>query len=106
MSNILKDGGHVILECSNCNKPLVDIFIVKPDAKKEDGSDFIWRCQAECCYCNDKSFIKNVVGIFRPAGIIKITDENEECYKNIVNIVDIEYDNDYVLFKTSRSKNG
>ena len=104
MSNILKDGGHVILECSNCNKPLVDLFIVKPNEKREDGTDFIWKCQAGCCYCNDKSFITEVKGIFRPGGIIKVSDENEDVYRNIVDIVDIEYDDNFVLFKTSRKK--
>ena len=102
MSNTLVDGGHIILECSNCNKPLVDIFIVKPDAKREDGSDFLWRCQAECCYCKDKSFIKEVKGIFRPGGIIKVSPDNPDSYDNIVDIADINYEDDYVLFKTSR----
>ena len=104
MNNTLIDGGHVILECSNCNKQLVDIFIVKPDAKREDGSDFIWRCQAQCCYCNDKSFIKEIKGIFRPGSIIKISAENPDHYDNIVDIADISYEDDFVFFKTARSK--
>lgn len=106
MNNLLKDGGHIFLECSNCNKQLVDIFIVKPDAKKEDGTLITWRCQAECCYCNDKSFVKEVNGIFRPAGIIKLNENSEDAYKNLVDIVDIKYDEDFVLFKTARSING
>jgi hypothetical protein len=106
MNNLLKDGGHIFLECSNCNKKLVDIFIVKPDAKKEDGTPIKWNCQAECCYCNDKSFIKEISGIFRPAGIIKLNEDSEDAYKNITDITNIDYDDDFVFFKTARSING
>lgn len=104
MSNILKDGGHIILECSNCNKPLVDILVVKPDAKREDGSDIVWKCQAECCYCKDKSFMTEIKGIFRPGGIIKIDDKNEDNYENIVDLADVQYEDNFVLFKTMRHK--
>lgn len=104
MSSILKDGGHVILTCSNCNKQLVDLFIVKPDAKRDDGTDIIWKCQAECCYCSDKSFITEVKGIFRPGGIIQIDPENEDNYKNVVNLTDVQYEDNLVIFKTKRHK--
>ena len=49
MTEKLVDGGHVYIKCSNCNKPLVDLLIVGPNAKKPDGTPFIWNCVANCC---------------------------------------------------------
>jgi hypothetical protein len=100
----LVDGGHVIIKCSNCDKPLVDVLIVKPNEKKSDGTPFVWQCVAECCYCNDKSFITEVKGIFRAAGIIIENKENPEHYTGITNLDDIVIDDDNILFKTSRRK--
>jgi hypothetical protein len=100
----LVDGGHVIIKCSNCNKPLVDVLIVKPNEKKSDGTPFIWKCVAECCYCSDKSFITEIKGIFRAAGFIVEDKENPEHYTEITNLDDIVIDEDNILFKTSRRK--
>ena len=100
----LVDGGHVILSCSNCNKPLVDILIVKPNEKRPDGSPFLWNCVAQCCYCNDKSFVTEVKGIFRASGFIVEDKEDKDHYHEITNVDDIVIDENNILFKTSRRK--
>jgi|SRR6185312_13670527 len=54
----ISDGGHVILECSNCGCPLVDFFITGPQNKVET----IAKCN--CPYCGDSSFEKIIKGTF------------------------------------------
>lgn len=59
----LRDGGHVILSCSACGKPLVDIWVVKADAVNPvTGRPFEWKVVALCCYCGDRSFQQTVRG--------------------------------------------
>ena len=59
----LKDGGHVILACSACGKPLVDIWIIKADAiNPNTGKVLEWKMVALCCYCGDRSFQETVHG--------------------------------------------
>jgi hypothetical protein len=53
---LVKDGGHVILECSACNAKLVDLWVTKPTLNVE--TSFV----AICCYCGDKSFATIVKG--------------------------------------------
>jgi hypothetical protein len=79
-------------------------LIVKPNEKKSDGTPFVWKCVAECCYCNDKSFITEVKGIFRAAGFIVEDKENPDHYTEITNLDDIVINEDNILFKTSRRK--
>lgn len=52
----LVDGEHVILECSNCGCPLVDLWVVMPHSK------ITFEYQAGCPHCGDKSFKKTVSG--------------------------------------------
>lgn len=58
----LEDGGHIILECSNCLCPLVDVFVTSP--KMDVSIDVV----AHCYKCKDKSFIKKIKGGFHPGG--------------------------------------
>jgi hypothetical protein len=39
----------IVIECSNCRAPLVEVIIVK-DTDEEN------KVVAECCHCGDKSF--------------------------------------------------
>lgn len=68
----LKDGGHVYLSCSNCNAILVDVYSTRP------GEPQVWRLQAVCPFCGDKSFIKEVKGGFHFGGYGKIKEDDEE----------------------------
>lgn len=102
MTEKLIDGGHIYIKCSNCNKPLVDLLIVGPNAKKPDGTPFVWNCIANCCYCSDKSFKTEVLGIFRASGIISEIDS--ENYKEITSLDDILTDDNDITFKVSRKK--
>ena len=94
----LKDGGHVILACSACQKPLVDIHVTRPD-KKKPGTDevFEWRLRAKCCYCDDYSFISVVCGLFHHGGWGVPNPENlDDPDDNIVltSIVNILHETD------------
>ncbi len=53
----LKDGGHVILSCSACGENLVDIWVVKKDARNpRTGKPIVSRGKAKCWKCGDESF--------------------------------------------------
>lgn len=57
-STSLDDGGHTIIECSNCGAELCDIWVVRPTTKLK--SEIV----ATCCFCNDKSFVHHINGQF------------------------------------------
>lgn len=91
----INDHGNIIIYCSNCNKPLVDLFIT--DAK----ADLNWKCVAECCYCGDKSFIKEVKGVFRPGGCVTIDENNPDHFTQDTLLQDIIQEDEKIIFKTS-----
>lgn len=64
----LKDGGHQIIKCSACDKPLMDVWITNP---KET---FKWKVKANCPYCGDHSFEKEIQGRFAYGPIFKDDD--------------------------------
>lgn len=94
----IKDGGNIVISCSNCNKPLVDLLITDPEA------DFNWKCVAECCYCGDKSFIKEVKGVFRPGGCVTVSKDNPDHFFQDTLLADIIHDNEKIIFKTEKGK--
>ena len=89
-----QDGGHVILECSSCRVPLVDIFVIQPD------QNFDWKCRAKCCYCGDSSFEKDVHGLFRYSGAQK-PRENDEDTDLVTQVTHLESEGQSVLFHTA-----
>lgn len=88
----LKDCGHTILKCSACAKPLVDIWLIKPDATKEP-----WRIRALCCYCGDKSFIHEVHGMYNYAGIHKPHPTEEDEVIPVTDLINIRTDKNDVI---------
>ena len=84
--------------CSSCNKQLVDLFIVKKDDSLK------WKTMAKCCYCNDKSFITEVNGVFRPCGIMEISETDPDESKMITELTNIKTENDIVVFYTVKAK--
>lgn len=64
---LLENGPTHILQCSNCDKKLVNIWVTKPK-QTIHGKPAKWNVRAECCYCGDISFTKEIVGGFRYTG--------------------------------------
>lgn len=58
----LKDGGHKVISCSSCRKPLVDVWITRP------LEDFSQKVIATCPYCQDRSFLETIEGGFHIGG--------------------------------------
>ena len=90
----LVDGGHIIMKCSSCSKPLVDIWITNP--KKELN----WVGVATCCYCGDKSFEYRWKGGYGYAGYSEENPDNpdEPIEHTKVSVVT----EDIITFKTTR----
>lgn len=68
----LKDGGHVLLACSNCNALLVDLWRTRPHEKN------VWKVQATCCFCGDKSFVGEIQGGFHNGGYGTVKDDDAD----------------------------
>ena len=80
----LEDGGHVILKCSNCDAPLINLWITTPNLETE------MPVQADCPHCGDHSFKQTINGGFH----IGSTDYTVH--------IDSETLDDRVLFKTHK----
>ena len=80
-------GKDYILKCSKCDCPLVSIASVKPDMDVE----FV--LQSQCGQCGDHSFEMTIKGEF-------IYGIHEPEY---VSIVDVQYDNNKVVFLTTKT---
>lgn len=52
------DGGDVFVYCSECNAPLAELWITRPEMKIK--SEVV----AECPHCGDKSYITELQGKF------------------------------------------
>lgn len=81
----VRDGGHVLLKCSNCDKPLCDIHITQPD-KLIPGTQekFEWYVRAKCCYgCKrgkepEYSYIEKIVGLYHLGGYGVVNPEDPD----------------------------
>ena len=54
----IEDNEHVILCCSDCDKPLIDVWVTRSEYPAKH------QIRAECYFCGDQSFIANVKGAF------------------------------------------
>lgn len=68
---------HTITEevkCSSCANSLVGLWIVPNLDTSRDAKETTIRCQ--CCYCEDKSFVKRIEGEFymHPAEGLQVTE--------------------------------
>ena len=84
--DVIVDGTHIILKCSNCNKELVDVWQTR---KWGSGA----RLRAKCPYCNDYSFIEEIPNGFHLGGT-----------KDAL-IKDIQTLDDYTLILTVKAEN-
>tara|TARA_Y100001938_G_scaffold131336_1_gene188320 strand:- start:3004 stop:3252 length:249 start_codon:yes stop_codon:yes gene_type:complete len=57
----MSEENRKVLECSNCSKKLVEIWI-------KNSSDKLSKVRAECCYCGDRSYSVEVRGEFYIGG--------------------------------------
>lgn len=84
----IEDGGTIILECSKCNEPLVEIIIIRPDV------DIKTDIRATCGMCGDKSFIREIKGQYCLGrvqnGCVKVAD---------VDINEVNYDEDGSIYQ-------
>jgi hypothetical protein len=105
----LRDGGHVVLSCSACGRPLVDVWVVKPDAlDPTTGGPFVWHLRAECCYCGDRSFPVEVRGRWAlgPAGedVPNPDPEGMDDARLYTAVTRIETEGRLVVFHTKERK--
>lgn len=102
----LKDGGHTILRCSACDKPIADIWVVKPNAiNPHTRKPFEWKCVATCCYCGDKSYPVTVKGRIAHGGYgeNKADPEGGMDDANVFTVVyRVEPKGDTIIFHTKR----
>jgi len=108
VSETLENGGVTLIKCSNCDKPLIEVWHTRPK-ETLNGHPLEWLIQASCCYCQDKSYITKVTGGFHPKGHdIPHPNGNPEDVIPIVNIVDIQMikyqGKDVSLFVTEKYK--
>lgn len=55
---------HHEFVCSNCDAPLADICVTKPDAKDRQGNPLVWNFVCLCPHCGDRSYPEEVRGLF------------------------------------------
>lgn len=94
----LSDGGHHIIKCSACNKPLCDIWVIRPHV------DISFKYRATCPYCNDKSFLKEIKGGITYGGIAE-ADPNSETIddkRTLTVVEDVEWGGEIVEFKVKK----
>jgi hypothetical protein len=101
----LKDGGHVILRCSKCNKPLADIWRTRPsEVDPRTNKLFEWKFVAECCYCGDKSYITTILGGLHVGGYGVNTKDDNEAYEKttVTDRIPMPGRADVTLLKTAK----
>ncbi len=102
----LKDGGHTILECSACGKPIADIWSIKKDAiNAVTKKPFEWKCVAVCCYCGDRSFPQTVQGRIAHGGYgvnIPDPDGGADDAHIFTKVIRVETEGDTLVFHTAK----
>lgn len=89
------------LYCSNCNKVLMEIWVMRPDEKNPaTGEPLKTQVSADCPFCGDHSFIKDIIGGFAPGGysLPKEDDENDEI--PVTRVIDMKPNSDDVIVFT------
>lgn len=97
----MEDGGHIYLECSNCRKKLADLWITNPEF------DAKWNVRANCPFCGDHSYNKEIHGMFAAAGYFINDSEGEDlsvyCSTNLENI-EMKEDEGVVVITVSKAQ--
>lgn len=77
----MKDYSFIIF-CSNCETPLVDIWVTKETSK-------VTKFRAHCPHCGDKSYWKEIKGQFA-LGITENTDLGPMEYSENLDILEVK----------------
>lgn len=90
-----------IFNCSNCNKPLAEVIVVKPEADK------FHRMRAECPYgClrsdgkRETSFVQDIKGLIHVKGWDKDNPEMTDGKQPTTNLLGFREDGDIVTIIT------
>ncbi len=59
----IEDGGKTRIHCSNCNEPLVDVWVTRPSQK------ITTEMTVQCSLCGDKSFKHSFEGRYHLGNI-------------------------------------
>lgn len=112
----LKDGGHVILKCSNCRAELADCWITRPNERDSKTGELVkWQVKATCPYCPlsksgkpEGSFIKEIQGGFHPGRIGKLLNAETMDDQPVTQILDtdIDYDKNIVTLIMGKAGDG
>lgn len=78
------DKGKIVVACSNCERPLVNIL---PSKSKAD--DIVTTFVVDCCHCGDKSYEETVKGLLSisPCDYVILIDTPIDTEKNIVRVI-------------------
>lgn len=90
-SEVVQDGGHVYLSCSDCRAKLVDVWITRP------AEDIQSKLSATCPFCGDKSFSTEVTGGFHVGGFSSENEDGEDIPSTIIDGSEI-IDNSIVFY--------
>ena len=100
-----KDAGHHILNCANCLKSLMDIWVVRVDETFADGSPFEFNYRATCPYCGGSSYKKKIRGKIYPGGIaIPNPDRPDDDLRLLTQIDRTVSENDGWVFHVTEGK--
>jgi hypothetical protein len=96
----LIDGKLITLKCSNCDKSLCCVKLVRPDLK-----DIVWKVKATCPYCKPKkdgspetSFTEIVEGVYYVGGHAVTNPADEEDVIMVTTIVDTKIKDEVITF--------
>lgn len=84
----LRDGGHILLSCSNCNAILADVWRTRPHERD------IWKVRCTCPFCGDKSFSVEIQGGFHLGGYgkVKADSVDDDFASTVMDNYDIQGD--------------
>lgn len=98
----LADGGHSYLSCSDCNAWLVDVWVTRPN------EEMVWKLQAECPFCGDRSFVTELKGGFHYGGAYTPNpeDPDDQFLSTRIETADLVTQNNdtIVLFKVIKAE--
>lgn len=95
----LKDGGETVLKCSNCDRGLACVRVIRPDAKMPDGKPLTWLVRATCAYgclksdgTPEMSYVETIVGAYVHGGYGIDNPDDPDDSDMKTGVADIQYD--------------
>lgn len=100
----LKDGGKYQLYCKYCPNLLMEIWVVRPDFKLPDGSQYSFKYKATCPFCTGESEIKEIKGQIVFLDIRKENANGVEERVTTIGDVDADEENGICVIKVLKPK--